>query len=166
MKKILGIVVIGFCIIFYSDSFSATNKEKIDEIDKMFVSGVLSKDECIKFKKVILGDDSKPDCKDNKAKSLTIKNPSSVKQPFTVIDQVKALGTFTDPANYPVGMIEFFGKNCKKFHCRAKKATQRMAKTFSKGKNYHQKNPGAQLHAMAMFELFYQQELKNKQKKN
>ena len=109
MKKLLGILVLGFCIIFYSDSFSATKKEKIDEIDKMFVSGLLSKEECIKFKKVILGTDSEPSCEDTKTKSLTIKNPSSVKEPFTVIYQVKALGIFTEPVHYPIGMLKFFG---------------------------------------------------------
>ena len=165
MKKILGILVLGFCIIFYSDSFSATKKEKIDEIDKMFVSGLLSKEECIKFKKVILGTDSEPSCEDTKTKSLTIKNPSSVKEPFTVIYQVKALGIFTEPVHYPIGMLKFFGNNCKKFHCRATKATKKMANTFKRTSIYHQRHPGAQLYAMAMFELFYQQKLKKNQKK-
>ena len=77
MKKLLGILVLGFWIIFLSDSFSATKNKKIDEIDKMFVSGVISKEECIKFKKVILGEDSKPSCEDTKTTSLIIKNPSS-----------------------------------------------------------------------------------------
>jgi len=54
MKKLLGIVVLGLWIIFYSDSFSATKNEKINEIDKMFVSELLSKEECIKFKRELL----------------------------------------------------------------------------------------------------------------
>ena len=165
MKKLLGILVLGFCIIFYSDSFSATKKEKIDEIDKMFVSGLLSKEECIKFKKVILGTDSKPSCEDTKTKSLTIKSPSSVKEPFTVIYQVKALGTFTEPTDYPKGMIKLFGKGCKNFHCLSKKATKKMAEIFKRTSSYHQRHPGEQLYAMAMFELFYQQKLKKDQKK-
>ena len=158
-------MVLGFCIIFYSDSISATKNEKIDEIDKMFVSGLLSKEECIKFKKVILGEDSNPSCEDTKTKSITIKNLSSVKEPLTAIYQVKALGTFTEPAYYPEGMIKLFGSACKKFNCRAKKATQKMTITFKKKGTYHQRHPGAQLYALAMFELFYQQELKTKQKK-
>ena len=86
-------------------------------------------------------------------------------EPLTVMNQVKALGVFTEPTEYPVGMVEFFGKRCKKFHCRAKKATQKMAKTFGRVQIYHQRHPGAQLRAMAMFELFYLQQLKKKQKK-
>ena len=87
----------------------------------------------------------------------------AVNEPSKVIDQVKALGVFTEPSKYPEGMIEFFGKTCKKFHCRAKKATQEMAKTFGRKQIYHQRYPGAQIYALAMFELFYLQQLKKKQ---
>ena len=165
MKNFLGIVVLGFCIIFYSDSFSATKNEKINEIDKMFASGLLSKEECTKFKKVILGEDSKPICEDTKANLLTIKNPTLTKEPLTAINQIKALGIFTEPTYYPMGMVKFFGKNCNKFRCRADKATKKMAFIFKRKEKYHQKHPGDQLYAMAMFELFYQQKLKNEKKK-
>ena len=110
MKKPLGTLVLGFCIIFCSNSFSATE------------------------------------------------------EPLTVMQEVKALGTFTKPTNYPEGMVEFFGKTCKKFHCRAKKATKEMAKTFGRKQIYHQRHPGGQLYALAMFELFYLQQLKKKQR--
>tara|TARA_B100001765_G_scaffold67963_1_gene41177 strand:- start:122 stop:784 length:663 start_codon:yes stop_codon:yes gene_type:complete len=111
MKKLLGILVLGFWVIFYSNSFSATEK------------------------------------------------------PLTVMQEVKALGVFTEPTDYPEGMVQFFGKTCKKFHCRAKKAIQEMSKTFGRTQIYHQRHPGAQLHALAMFELFYLQQLKKNQKK-
>ena len=149
MKKLLGIVVLGFWIIFYSDSFSATKNEKINEIDKMFASGLLSKEECTKFKKVILGEDSKPICEDTKANLLTINNPTLTKEPLTAINQIKALGIFTEPAYYPMGMVKFFGKNCNKFRCRANKATKKMAFIFKRKEKYHQKHPGVQLYAMA-----------------
>ena len=109
MKKLLGTLVLGFLIIFCSNSFSATN------------------------------------------------------EPSKVIDQVKALGVFTEPSKYPEGMVKFFGKACKNFHCRAKKATQEMAKIFGRKQIYHQRHPGAQIYALAMFELFYLQQLKKKQ---
>ena len=81
------------------------------------------------------------------------------------MEEVKALGVFTEPKDYPEGMVQFFGKTCKKFHCRAKKAIQEMSKTFGRTQIYHQRHPGAQLHALAMFELFYLQQLKKNQKK-
>ncbi len=90
---------------------------------------------------------------------------SATKEPLTVMQQVKALGIFTEPTEYPVGMVELFGESCIKFHCRAKKAIQEMAKTFGRTQIYHQRHPGAQLHALAMFELFYLQQLKKKQRK-
>ena len=80
------------------------------------------------------------------------------------MDQVKALGVFTEPSSYPEGMVKFFGETCIKFHCRAKKATKEMAKTFGRKQIYHQRHPGAQLYALAMFEMFYLQQLKKKQK--
>jgi len=90
---------------------------------------------------------------------------SATEKPLTVMQEVKALGVFTEPTDYPKGMVQFFGKTCKKFHCRAKKAIQEMAKTFGRTQIYHQRHPGAQLHALAMFELFYLQQLKKNQKK-
>ena len=111
MKNLLGTLVLGFWVIFYSNSFSATN------------------------------------------------------EPTKVMDQVKALGVFTEPSSYPEGMVKFFGKTCIKFHCRAKKATKEMAKTFGRKQIYHQRHPGKQLYALAMFELFYLQQLKKKQTK-
>ena len=54
MKNIL--FVLAFWIIFYSNSFSATN------------------------------------------------------EPLTVMQEVKALGVFTEPTDYPEGMVELFGK--------------------------------------------------------
>ena len=64
---------------------------------------------------------------------------SATKEPLTVMQQVKALGIFTEPTEYPVGMVELFGESCKKFHCRAKKATQEMSKTFGRAQIYHQR---------------------------
>ena len=89
---------------------------------------------------------------------------SSTEQPLTVMQKVKALGVFTEPTDYPEGMVQFFGKTCKKFNCRAKTATQEMDKTFGRKQIYHQRHPGAQIFALAMFELFYLQQLKKKQR--
>jgi len=110
MKRLLGILVLCFCLVSYSNSFSATN------------------------------------------------------EPLKVMDEIKALGVFTEPSSYPEGMVKFFGETCIKFHCRAKEATKEMAKTFGRKQIYHQRHPGAQLYALAMFELFYQQQLKKKQR--
>ena len=87
------------------------------------------------------------------------------KKPLTVVQEIKQLGVFVEPSEYPEGMIEFFGTACKNFVCRADKATKQMALTFKRSKLYHQRKPGHQLYALAMFELFYLNELKKKEKR-
>ena len=81
------------------------------------------------------------------------------KKPLTVVQEIKQLGVFFEPSKYPEGMIEFFGTACKNFICRADKSTKKMALTFKRSKLYHQRKPGHQLYALAMFELFYLHEL-------
>ena len=109
-----------------------SQEKKIKKIDQMFASGVLSKEECIKFKKVILGENSKVSCGAVKTKSASVKKTSSIIDPVTVIDYVNELGQFVEPAYYPEGMLKAFGKSCKKFYCRAQKATKDMAKIFGR----------------------------------
>ena len=87
------------------------------------------------------------------------------KKNLTVVQEIKQLGVFSEPSKYPEGMIEFFGTGCKNFTCRANKATKKMALTFKRTKLYHQRRPGHQLYALAMFELFYLNELKKKEKR-
>mgnify|MGYP007072311512 CR=1 FL=1 len=87
------------------------------------------------------------------------------KKPLTVVQEIKQLGVFVEPSEYPEGMIEFFGTACKHFVCRADKATKKMALTFKRSKLYHQRKPGHQLYALAMFELFYLNQLKKKEKR-
>ena len=87
------------------------------------------------------------------------------KKPLTVAQEIIQLGVFSEPSKYPEGMIEFFGTECKNFVCRADRATKKMALTFKRSKLYHQRKPGHQLYALAMFELFYLNELKKKEKR-
>ncbi len=62
-------------------------------------------------------------------------------------------------------MKKILDKGCNGFSCKAKKATQKMSLIFNRRAIYFQRHPGAQLYGMAMFELFYQQRLKEEQKK-
>ena len=88
------------------------------------------------------------------------------KNSLSVMEEIKALGTYSEPIKYPKGMIKLFGEECKKkFNCMSHKATKEMSLTFKKNQIYHQKNPGDQLYALAMFELFYLNKLKKKEKK-
>ncbi len=82
-----------------------------------------------------------------------------------VLEEIKLLGEFSKPKKYPDGMLEFFGTACTNFSCRVNKSTKKMTSTFKRSKSYHQRNPGHQLYALAMFELFYLNQLKEKEKK-
>ena len=96
---------------------------------------------------------------------LTANTYAVEKKTLTVVQEIKQLGVFSEPSKYPEGMIEFFGTGCKNFSCRADKATRQMALTFKRSKLYHQRKPGHQLYALAMFELFYLNQLKKKEKR-
>ena len=55
------------------------------------------------------------------------------KKSLSVMEEIKALGTYLEPAKYPEGMIKLFGEECKKkFTCMASKATKEMSLTFKK----------------------------------
>ena len=90
---------------------------------------------------------------------------SETDKPLSVEEEIKLLGVYSEPIKYPDGMIEFFGSACKSFTCRADKATKNMALTFKRSKLYHQRKPGHQLYALAMFEIFYLDQLKKKEKR-
>ena len=91
---------------------------------------------------------------------------SETKNSLSVMEEIKALGTYSELTKYPEGMIKLFGEECKKkFTCMAPKAAKEMSLIFKKNQIYHQRNPGDQLYALAMFELFYLNKLKKKEKR-
>jgi len=93
-------------------------------------------------------------------------NSEEFSKQTAIIERVKELGTFEKPTKYPKGMKKILEKGCNEFFsCEAKKATQKMSLIFNRRAIYFQRHPGAQLYGMAMFELFYQQRLKEEQKK-
>ena len=96
--------------------------------------------------------------------NVNAKSEEFLKQ-TAIFERVKELGIFEKPTKYPEGMKKILDKGCNGFSCKAKKATQKMSLIFNRRPIYYQRHPGAQLYGMAMFELFYQQRLKEEQKK-
>ena len=92
-------------------------------------------------------------------------NSEKLSETKTVLEHVEELGTFEKPTRYPKSMEKMFNSGCKVFSCRQRVATQKMAEIFNRKPIYFERYPGAQLHGMAMFELFYQQRLKADQRK-
>jgi len=82
-----------------------------------------------------------------------------------VLERINELGKFENPEKFPKGMGDILRSGCTGFTCAADKATQEMAKSFKRKGLYLERNPGTQLYAMAMFEMFYQKQLKENEDK-
>ena len=83
----------------------------------------------------------------------------------SVVEKVKELGEFAEPKNYPLGMQDLFLAGCSGFTCTADNLAKEMINLFNKKGVYLEKYPGTQLHAMALFEVFYQKKLKDNEDK-
>ena len=83
-----------------------------------------------------------------------------------ILEQVKLLGKFEEPKNYPSGFKEMFlKKGCKTWNCLSKKTSIEMSKIFKRSEKYNLKNPGNQIRGMALYEIFYLNTLKKNEKK-
>ena len=83
----------------------------------------------------------------------------------SVSKKVEELGKFVEPKNYPTGMQDLFLAGCNGFECTADNLAKEMIARFNRKGVYLDKYPGTQLHAMAMFEVFYQKNLKDNEDK-
>lgn len=83
----------------------------------------------------------------------------------SVIKKVEELGEFVEPKNYPTGMQNLFLSGCNGFSCTADNLAKEMITMFNRKGVYIEKYPGTQLHAMAMFEVFYQKKLQDSEDK-
>ena len=82
-----------------------------------------------------------------------------------LIEKVKELGEFAEPKNYPPGLQDLFLAGCSGFTCTADNLAKEMINLFNRKGVYLEKYPGTQLHAMALFEVFYQKKLKDNEDK-
>lgn len=72
------------------------------------------------------------------------------------------IGKFELPQSYPDGLINTTLKECKidNFHCIKTKSIDEMTKRFKRSKKYNDRNPGSQIYAMALYEIYYLSKLK------
>ena len=75
------------------------------------------------------------------------------------------IGKFELPQSYPDGLINTTLKECKidNFHCIKTKSIDEMTKRFKRSKKYNNRNPGSQIYAMALYEIYYLSILKDSQ---
>ena len=83
-----------------------------------------------------------------------------------ILEQVRLLGKFKEPEKYPSGFEEMFlKKGCVTWICLTKKTTIKMSKFFGRSEKYSSKFPGDQIKGMALYEIFYLNNLKKNEKK-
>ena len=77
-------------------------------------------------------------------------------------EKLNEIGEFKEPTKYPEGFLKTTAKRCKdlKFICVQDKAVKEMSLRFQRSDRYNDKNPGNQVYAMAHFELFFMNKLR------
>ena len=72
------------------------------------------------------------------------------------------LGKIELPQSYPEGLINSTIKECEidNYLCIKTKAIAEMTTRFKRSKKYNDRNPGSQIYAMALYEIYYLSKLK------
>ena len=173
MKKILGI----FFIIFFSYGItsSANIVEELTKLNNLYKEGAITKEEFNKAKEIIFKSESsentiQPDKVEknknkqtnNKKKNKKIKKfDEDLTNTFISLDEIDEIGVYKNISTIPKGMYNITSASSKAL---ADKSMQEMYKTFVKNKNLTEKNPENMMKAMAHFEVFYMQKLKDEKK--
>ena len=79
--------------------------------------------------------------------------------------KLNELGKFALPQSYPEGLINSTLKECEidNYLCIKTKAIAAMTIRFKRSKKYNDRNPGSQIYAMALYEIYYLSKLKESQ---
>lgn len=78
-------------------------------------------------------------------------------------EKIKTLGEYKEVENYPNGFFDVVAKACEKkknFGCIKAAVPKTMSQMFNRSELYNQRHPENQLYAMALFEIFYLDNLK------
>ena len=173
MKKLLLVFsVLLLCTNVIADDKDASTKQK--ELEKKIQ--LLEKElELEKLKKQLKEEKAKSIKKKKKTEKKTIVKKSekklSDKNKEKIINlinnKIAELGEFVEPSSYPKGFLETTAKRCKsnKFICIQDKAANEMSLRFKRTNKYNLRNPGNQIYAMALYEIYYLQRLKKTKEK-
>jgi len=173
MKKLLLIFsVLLLCTNVIADDKDVSTKQK--ELEKKIQ--LLEKElELEKLKKQLKEEKAKSIKKKKKTEKKTIVKKSekklSDKNKEKIINlinnKIAELGEFVEPSSYPKGFLETTAKRCKsnKFICIQDNAANEMSLRFKRTNKYNLRNPGNQIYAMALYEIYYLQRLKKTKEK-
>lgn len=164
MKKIIYL----FITVFLLNLLTLAQANIVDELTKLnnlYKGGALTQDEFDKAKQILLKTNPEENKEIEPKQIIEIKKPISKKNKNkdltkTFIDkgELEIIGRYEKINNYPERLF----KNPKLSSVMlADKATQEMYKTFVQNKNLQEKYPENMMKAMAYFEVFYNQKLKD-----
>ena len=163
MNKLLLFTILA--IFFLFSSTYANIVDELTKLNNLYKDGALNQEEFNKAKKILLKTGSNKSEKTEPKLTIEIKKPIIIKKQnkdltktYIDKDELEILGKYEKITNYPDGLFKNLNFSPSML---AKEATQEMYKTFVQNKNLQEKYPENMMKAMAYFEVFYNQKLKD-----
>ena len=167
MKKIIFIYL---TILFLIAQAQANIVDQLTDLNDLYKSGVINEDEFSKAKNIILksGSETKKDIEEKKVTPIikikkTKKNlkTEDLSKTFISKGELEDIGQYKKIYKFPDGLFKNLNFSESML---SKKAAEEMYKTFVKNKNLNEKYPEKMMKAMAYFEVFYNNKLKEEEK--
>ena len=183
MKKLLGILVLGFFLNIIPNTSNSNIVEELTKLNNLYKEGAINKEEFSKAKSLLLKSEQTEDRavkknkkiskekkkipkEENNQKILLSKETRSFDEDLTEtyvgLQDIEELGTFIKINYAPEGMFD--PKKHKNFSAKAKRSMQKMYLIFVQQKNLMEKYPENVMKAMGYFEYFYLDQLRKKNK--
>ena len=163
MNKLLLFTILA--IFFLFSSTYANIVDELTKLNNLYKDGALNQEEFNKAKKILLKTGSNKSEKTEPKLTIETKKPIIIKKQnkdltktYIDKDELEILGKYEKITNYPDGLFKNLNFSPSML---AKEATQEMYKTFVQNKNLQEKYPENMMKAMAYFEVFYNQKLKD-----
>ena len=163
MNKLILLIILA--TFFLLPSAYANIVDELTKLNNLYKDGALNQEEFNKAKKILLKTGSNKSEKNQPKQTIKVKKPIIIKKQnkdltktYIAKDELEIIGKYEKIDKYPDGLF----KNLNFSHSMlAKEATQEMYKTFVQNKNLQEKYPENMMKAMAYFEVFYNQKLKD-----
>jgi uncharacterized protein YqgQ len=167
MRKVITLFLIT---LFFINEANANIVDQLTELNNLYKSGALNKNEFSKAKNLLLKSGSIEKAEEDKKKPSQIieikaskknKETKDLSKTFISKEELDYIGQYQEIKEYPAGLF----KNSKFSESMlAKKSAQEMYKTFVQHKNLNEKYPENMMKAMAYFEVFFNHKLKEEKK--
>jgi hypothetical protein len=164
-------IIISFILtLFIINVVHANIVDQLTELNNLYKSGALNEDEFSKAKNLLLKSETDEKVESKKKKPTRIIEIKATKEnlrakdlskTFISKEELEYIGKYKKINQYPVGL--FKNSNFSESML-AKKSAQEMYKTFVQHKNLNEKYPENMMRAMAYFEVFYNNKLKEEKK--